>query len=96
MPRVTNKECWDILEDKLYTISENRNCKHIAECKLAISILISAGRDKDIEWINSNMFNFYCQLARLYIEPTRNLVLATLEHIHGGKQSIFKESILES
>jgi hypothetical protein len=96
MPRVTKKECWDILEDRLLTISETRIGKHLGEAKLAVSVLISAGRDEDTDWIESNLFSFYCKLAGLHIDPTKELILKTLEYLNDGGKANFRQAILEA
>jgi len=96
MPRVTKKECWDILEDRLLTISETRIGEHLGEAKLAIAILISAGRDNDSNWIESNLFSFYCKLAGLHVEPTKELVVRTLIYLNEGGSARFRESALEA
>ncbi len=90
MPRVTKKECWDILEDKLQGISEQRIGKHLGESKLAVSVLVSAGRDEDLEFVNSNLFDFYCKLGALHIKPTRELILNTLKYLNEGGSAKFR------
>jgi hypothetical protein len=90
MPRVTKKECWNILEDKLQGISEQRMGAHSGESKLAVSVLVSSGRDEDLEFINSNLFNFYCQLGALHIKPTRELILNTLKYLNEGGSARFR------
>ncbi len=95
MPRVTKKECWDILEDQLAAISETRIGEHLGEAKLAVSILISAGREEQLEWIDSNLFNFYCKLARLHVAPTKELILKTLSYLNEGGTANFRQVVLD-
>lgn len=96
MPRITKKECWDILEDRLLTISETRLGRHIGEAKMAIAVLISSGRDNDENWIESNLFDYYCKMASLHIEPTRLLVLKTLDYLNNGGSAKFRDEVLEA
>lgn len=95
MPRITKKECWDILEDRLVTISENRIGKHCGECKLAIAVLISAGREEDFEFIKNDRFDFFCRLAKLDIKTSRTLILNTIEYLGNGGSAKFRHAILE-
>jgi len=96
MPITTKQEVWDLLEDKLSTISEKRLGRHVGEAKLSIALLISAGRDKDTEWIHSNLFSFYCKIAGLYESPTRLLILTTLEYLNGGNTARIKQLMSEA
>lgn len=90
MPRVTKKECWDMLEGKLQSISETRLGQHIGEAKLAVYILVSAGRDEDLEFIEGPLFEFYCRLGALHIKPTKELVLNTLKYLNEGGSAKFR------
>lgn len=92
MPKLTNQECWDILEDRLQTISETRLGKHLGASKLAVSVIVSAGRDNDVEFIESGLFDYYCKLAALHIEPTKALVVKTLLYIKNGGSAKFRQS----
>lgn len=91
MSKTTKKECWDILEDQLNYISECRVEEHVGEAKLAVSVIISAGRDGDVEWAESNLFDFYCKLARLHTNPTRELILRTIAYLDGAGKANFKQ-----
>jgi hypothetical protein len=93
MSRITRKECWNLLEDKLLTISEARIGKTIPESKLAVAVLISAGRDKDVEFIESQAFRDYCSVAALHYRPTKELMMRTLSYLeHGGAANFSDES----
>ena len=93
MPRLTKKECWDILEDKLQTISETRIGHHSGEAKLAVAVIVSAGRDEDTDFIHSNLFEYYCKLACLHIPPVRQIILKTLAYLEVGGTGRFRPAL---
>lgn len=96
MPKITKKDCWDILEDKLVSISENRLKKEMPESRLAISVIVSAGRECDIKWLKSSIFSYYCKLAYLHELPTRYIILHTLEEMKTNNLATLKKRIQEN
>jgi hypothetical protein len=77
------------------TISENRIGGHIAECKLAIAVIVSAGRDNDIEWIDSEIFKFYCKAACLNEKLTAELLQKSINYLNQGGTAKFRQAMLE-
>lgn len=96
MPKLTKNECWDILEDRLNTISETRLGVHNGEAKFAIALIVSAGREEDIAWIESNIFDYWCKVASLHLAPTRELIIKTLAYLSEGGRANFRQALLEA
>lgn len=85
MPIITEKMCWDLLEKLLISVSETKTQQHCGTCLLSISVIVSAGRDNDEEWLNSDLFKCYCKSAFLSINETRELLKQSLEYVTRGE-----------
>lgn len=89
MPKRNKGDCWDIVEDKLLSISETRTGEHRGESKLAVAVIVSAGRDEDIGFLQSDDFLAYCGLADLDPSIIRDLILKGISEITAGRTSAF-------
>lgn len=54
---------WNRLHKKLELLAEERHCQNIPIVKLAIGVIISAGREKDMLYLRSDQFLYHCYIA---------------------------------
>lgn len=93
MPRVNKNEIWDLVEEQLFAISETRTGKHVGEIKLIIALLVSAGRDNDIEFINSDFFKELASTAYLDPHDTQLIILSLISKLQQKKHGINKSKL---
>lgn len=80
MARKKKREIWDLAEKKLgETVKDWSEFQEHPYVDLFVAILISSGRDRDINFIHSNSFDYSCDLLGLDRELTRKYILYTLE-----------------
>ncbi len=58
-----NSGMWERLHKGLVRLAEDRHCDDIAEVRLFIGTIISAGKERDIEYLTGNEFLYHCHLA---------------------------------
>jgi len=61
----TNSGLWERLHKGLEKIAEEKHCDDIATVRLVISVIISAGRDRDLAYLGSDQFLYHCYLAAM-------------------------------
>ncbi len=88
--RTGSRQYWEVLEDKLASLSETRYGIYTPEARLAVAVIVSAGKDGDRDFLENDEFTFYCHLARLHQEPVKALIEKTWEHIVGGRTADFE------
>lgn len=96
MPAITNQECWDMLEEKLLQIAELKNGNNGWDTRVAVALLVSAGRDRDFRFIDSDAFRCTCKVAGLQFKPTYQLIVRTLDSLKKGLHIDLKRSLMEN
>ena len=77
-------EFWNLLEEELNTISEKKLGSYTASASLAIAIIISAGRDRDAEFLYDDLFVAYAKAAGLNPRVIREILLKAITAIDAG------------
>lgn len=58
-----NSGMWERLHKGLVKLAEEKHHDNIAEVKLFISTIISAGKERDIKYLTGNDFLYHCHLT---------------------------------
>jgi hypothetical protein len=61
----TNSGLWERLHRGLEKVAEEKHCADLPTVKMVISIIVSAGRDRDVCYLGSDQFLYHCYLAQM-------------------------------